>query len=172
MAPADSISLFYARRFIRALLVLNVVAGVFIALLFVASLVLGPFFVKAMSLGANTPRLMTGVRAIMLLGIASVPAVQLLLRRLLSIVDTVQSGDPFTPVNAGRLRTIGWSLVALETIHLLIGLMTFVASTDSAPLDIGWNLSATRWLTVLLVFVLAQVFEHGAVLRDDVVGTV
>ena len=40
------------------------------------------------------------------------------------------------------------------------------------PLDVEWSFSLTRWLTVLLLFVRARVFEHGARMRDDLLGTV
>ena len=39
-------------------------------------------------------------------------------------------------------------------------------------LDLDWNFSLTRWLAVLLLFVLSRVFEQGARMRDDLEGTV
>jgi hypothetical protein len=77
----------------------------------------------------------------------------IVLTRLLAIVETVRLGDPFVAENAGRLQTIG-------------------VSTMAHPLDIDWNFSLTRWLAVLLVFVLARVFEHGTRMRDELEGTV
>jgi len=44
--------------------------------------------------------------------------------------------------------------------------------TAAAPLNISSGLSLTRWLTVLLLFVLARVFEQGARMREDLEGTV
>jgi hypothetical protein len=74
--------------------------------------------------------------------------------------------------NAGKLRTIAWSVLGLELLHLAVGVVAAIASSESAPLDINWSFSLTRWLAVLLLFVLASVFEHGARLREDLEGTV
>jgi hypothetical protein len=47
-----------------------------------------------------------------------------------------------------------------------------VVSTPSAPLDINWSFSLTRWIAVLLLFVLARVFEQGARMREELAGTI
>ena len=44
--------------------------------------------------------------------------------------------------------------------------------TAADPLDIGWSFSATGWLAVLLLFVLARVFNEGAEMRYELEGTV
>jgi hypothetical protein len=36
----------------------------------------------------------------------------------------------------------------------------------------NWTFSVTRWIAVLLLFVLARVFEQGARMREDLEGTV
>jgi hypothetical protein len=38
--------------------------------------------------------------------------------------------------------------------------------------DMDASLSVTPWLAIMLLFVLAQVFEDGARMRDDLRGTV
>jgi hypothetical protein len=45
-------------------------------------------------------------------------------------------------------------------------------STATAPFDIDWSFSPTRWVAVLLLFVLARVFEQGAQMREELEGTV
>lgn len=60
----------------------------------------------------------------------------------------------------------------LELLHLAIGAIAAGASSQSQPLDIGWSFSPTRWIAVLLLFVLARVFDHGARMRADLEGTV
>jgi hypothetical protein len=42
---------------------------------------------------------------------------------------------------------------------------------DDAPLS-GWSFNITGWIAVLLLFVLARVFEQGAAMREDIEGTV
>jgi hypothetical protein len=45
-------------------------------------------------------------------------------------------------------------------------------SSAAVPLNISWGFSLTRWLAVLLLFVLARVFEQGARMREELEGTV
>lgn len=40
------------------------------------------------------------------------------------------------------------------------------------PLDIGWSPSVDGWLSVLLLFILARVFDAGTKMRIDLEGTV
>jgi hypothetical protein len=108
----------------------------------------------------------------MVMGIAAVPVVNVFYARLLSIVETVRSGNPFVSENASRLQTIAWAVLALELMRLVIVGIAHSVSTPARPLDIDWDLSATPWLAVLLLFVLARVFDHGVRIREDLEGTV
>ena len=120
---------------------------------------------------ANT-RLITGGRLVMLIGIGATPVTHVLLSRLLAIIDTVRTGDPFVPGNAARLHACAWALLGLQILHLGVGAAAAMASTEAQPLDLDWNFSITGWLAVLLLFVLARVFDHGTRMRDDLEGTV
>jgi hypothetical protein len=161
-------------RLLRVLIRLNQLMGVAILALLVATLVAEGLVMSALGVPASdqTPRFVLGMRAIMVLGIAAVPITHVVLTRLLTIVHTVGDGDPFVMENAGRLQRIAWAVLGLELLHLAVGAVAAGASTDQAPLDVDWNLSVTRWLAVLLFFVLARVFEQGARMRDDLAGTV
>ena len=112
------------------------------------------------------------MRLIMVMGIGSAPLAHILLTRLLAIVETVRRGDPFVAGNAARLQTTAWALLGLELLHLAVGAIAAAASSPSQPLDLDWNFSVTGWLAVLLLFVLARVFDHGTRMRDDLEGTV
>jgi hypothetical protein len=57
-------------------------------------------------------------------------------------------------------------------LHLAVGAIAAAASSKSQPLDVGWSFSITGWLAVLLLFVLARVFDQGTRMRDDLEGTV
>jgi hypothetical protein len=57
-------------------------------------------------------------------------------------------------------------------LHLAVGAVAASASSKSQPLDIDWSFSIAGWLAVLLLFVLARVFEHGTRMREDLEGTV
>src|SRR3954463_7286816 len=101
------------RTILRVLLVLNVVAGTLILILLVTSLLAEAYLAQALGVrhGPGETGIIRGMQAIMLVGIIAVPITQLILRRLLEMVDTVRSGDPFLMINAVRLRTIAWALL-------------------------------------------------------------
>ena len=81
------------------------------------------------------------------------------------MVDTVRSGDPFVPENAARLKTIAWCALITESLRLAFGMLA--ATMNLAGSNIEWHFSATGWLAVVLLFVLARVFEEGTQMRED-----
>lgn len=105
-------------------------------------------------------------------GILATLLVNVVLIRLEAIVITVQHGDPFVLENAERLRGIAWAVLGLEATHVVIAAIAAVVLTQAPSLDIRWTFNLTRWLTVLMLFVLARVFEHGASMREDLEGVV
>lgn len=164
-----------SRTLLRVLLVLNVVIGACIAALLAASFLFEDTLMAAVvgePLSPATMPLVIGMRVIAAIGVASLPLNHIFLTRLLAIIDTVRAGDAFVLGNAVRLQTIAWTLLGLEMLHLLVGAVITGASTDERPLDIEWSFSFNPWLAVLLLFVLARVFEHGARMRADLEGTV
>jgi hypothetical protein len=169
---ADALTL--SRRVLRVLIKLNLLMGALILALLIASLVAESWVMKA--LGAppapGNSMLFLGMRLIMVIGICSVPIAHLVLARLLAIVETVKIGNPFVMANAVRLKTIAWAILGLELMHFTVGAIAEGVSTAAAPLNISSGFSLTRWLTVLLLFVLARVFEQGARMREDLEGTV
>ena len=120
----------------------------------------------------DTEQLILGMRAIAVLGLISIPINYVILKRLLLIVKTVRVGDPFVAVNASRLQTIAWALLALQILGIVIGLIAKAISTPAHPLHINAGFSINGWLAVLLTFLLARVFAEGTHMRDDLEGTV
>src|SRR5881227_231863 len=117
-------------------------------------------------------RLVMGLRAIAVLGLVAVPLNYVVLKRLLAIVETVRAGDPFVAANASRLQAIAWALLALQLLSLVIGAIAKTVSTPAHPLNVDAGFSINGWLAVLLTFLLARVFAAGAVMREDLAGTV
>ena len=117
-------------------------------------------------------RLVMGLRAIAVLGLAAIPLNHVGLKRLLAIVETVRVGDPFVAANASRLQAIAWVLLALQILSLVIGAVAKAVSTPAYPLKLDAGFSITGWLAVLLTFLLARVFSLGALMREDLEGTV
>lgn len=174
MTGASPDTLALSRRVLRALTALNLLMGFLIMALLIATFVAEGWVMPALGAGppGANPRLYLGMRLIAVLGIAAVPVVHLILTRLLAIVETVGAGDPFIMANAARLQLIAWAVLGLEVVHVVVGLIAAEVATTAAPLDIDRGFSLTRWLVVLLLFVLARVFEQGAGMRDELEGTV
>jgi hypothetical protein len=159
---------------LRILTKLNLLMGALIMALLIASLVADTFVMRALGVppALSGPMLFIGMRLIMVIGICAVPIVHFILTRLRMIVETVSTGNPFVAANAARLQAIAWALLALELTHYAVGAVAASISSAGLPLDITWGFSLTRWLAVLLLFVLARVFEEGARMREDLEGTV
>jgi hypothetical protein len=159
---------------LRILIVLNWVYGTAILALLIASITSDQWTMTALGvpLSAEGRRMMIGMRAIAVLGIVTVPFNFAILKRLLVMVETVRAGDPFVAANAGRLQAIAWSLLALQVLSLMIAAIAKAVSTPDHPLHLDAGFSTTGWLAVVLTFVLARVFAEGALMREDLEGTV
>lgn len=85
--------------------------------------------------------------------------------RLRRIFVTLTAGDPFHPDNVRRLRFIGLMLGALELgRYLFWGVGEWLLPGVNRE---GQGFSLTAWFSVLVVFVLAEVFREGARLRSE-----
>ena len=158
---------------LRILIVLNWLGGAAI----LALLVILPneqWIMSAFHLppSPDAGRLVTGLRAIAVLGLVSIPINYVVLKRLLAIVRTVREGDPFVAANASRLQAIAWSLLALQVLSLLVGAIAKTVSSPAHPLHLDAGFSINGWLAVLLTFLLARVFAEGTTMRDELEGTV
>ena len=107
-----------------------------------------------------------------MLGLIAIPLNYVVLKRLLAIVETVRAGDPFVAANAARLQAIAWALLALQLLGIVIGAIGKAISTPAHPVHLDAGFSIAGWLAVLLTFVLARVFAEGALMREDLEGTV
>ena len=85
--------------------------------------------------------------------------------RLRRIFATLMAGDPFHPDNVSRLRVIGLALAALELIRYTFWVVSIWLIPGGSKVDP--TISTTPWFSVLVVFVLAEVFREGARLRRE-----
>lgn len=120
----------------------------------------------------DAERLITGLRAVAVLGLVGIPLNYAVLKRLLAMVETVRAGDPFVAANARRLHAIAWALFALQVLSLVIGTIAKAVSSPAHPVHVDAGFSISGWLAVLLTFLLARVFAEGAIMREDLEGTV
>jgi hypothetical protein len=173
-APASSsVALPIAYVVLRILIVVNWLSGAAI----LALLVVMPteqWILSSLDLSPSpeADRLILGLRAIAVVGLAAIPLNHVVLERLLAIVETVRAGDPFVAANARRLQAIAWALLALQFAGLVVGAIAKAVSTPAHPLDLEAGSWISGWLAVLLTFLLARVFAKGTLMREDLEGTV
>ena len=170
---SSSAAVSIAYLLLRILIVVNLLGGAAI----LALLVVMPneqWIMSAFKLSPSpeAERLVMGLRAIAVLGLAATPLNHVVLKRLLAIVETVRGGEPFVAANASRLQAIAWVLLALNLLSMVIGAIASTVSTPAHPLHIDAGFSINGWLVVLLTFVLARVFAQGALMREGVQATV
>jgi Protein of unknown function (DUF2975) len=95
---------------------------------------------------------------------------------LYEVATSLRTGDPFVRANAKRLRwAAGVALVggmgaslagSLSAIYLASG------ATDDLPIDPSATLSLLPLPAGFVLLAIAEIFRHGANLRDDVEGLV
>src|SRR4051812_11132495 len=94
-----------SRTVLRLLIKLNVVLGALILALLIATLIAPGPVMRALGVKSSTDGggLIVAMRGIMVIGVLATPVMHVVYTRLLSIVDTVTTGDPFVGENAERL---------------------------------------------------------------------
>jgi hypothetical protein len=172
-SASSSAALPIAYAVLRILIVANWLMGAAILALLIAS----PneqWIMRAFKLSPSpeAERLLMGLRAIAVVGLAVIPLNYGVLKRLLAIVETVRTGDPFVAANAYRLQAIAWALLVLQVLSLVIGAIAKAVSSPAHPVDVDAGFSINGWLAVLLTFLLARVFAEGTHMREDLEGTV
>jgi hypothetical protein len=173
MSTSSSAALPIAHFVLRVLIVLNWFYGAAIAALLFA-LPHRQWILSAFELSASpdADRLILGLEAIAVVGLVTIPLNYAVLSRLLAIVGTVRTGDPFIAANAQRLQAVAWSLLVLQLLSLVVDGIARSISSAAHPVDVHAGFSINGWLAVLLTFLLARVFAQGTLMRDDLAGTV
>lgn len=157
---------------LRILMLLNWLFGACILVLLAWSATFTPEQ-WAMAIGpAPSESLIIGLRAVAVLGLVAIPLNNFILQRLVAMVETVRRGDPFVAANAHRLQAIAWLLLALQLLSITIAIIGKAISTPAHPVQLDAGFSINGWLAVLLTFVLARVFAEGALMREDLEGTI
>lgn len=89
--------------------------------------------------------------------------------RLRRIFSTLTAGDPFQPENVTRLRFVGVVLAALLLLGYAMPMVMNGLFPDlTAEVEVeAAAFSLSSWFSVLVVFVLAEVFREGARLRRE-----
>jgi hypothetical protein len=159
---------------LRILIILNWLYGAAVLSLVIFANSYPAWFMKAIDVpaGMDPKPIMIGLTAIATFGLLAVPLNQLILVRLLRMVETVSRGDPFIRANAYRLNAIAWALLGLQVLSIVIGAIGKSIASRQFPLHLDAGFSVNGWLAVILTFVLARVFAEGTLMREDLEGTV
>ena len=168
MARPQSGALGAARILLRVMRAFNLLTGVLLVAALPASFLFEPQFFEFFSKkppSIDPAWLVPVLRVWMASALLMVAAVRVLLSRLLDVVETVRVGDPFVPENAVRLMTIAWCALGIQLLDLTFGMMA--ATVNAAGSNVDWEFSLNGWLAVVLLFVLARVFEVGTQMRED-----
>lgn len=152
---------------LKFLIWLNWISGAVLAAFMVVTIAFADQLIGKAGADGITPDNIAILRLALLIALIMVPLAHVVLTQLRAIVATVGAGDPFVAVNARRLIAIAWALLGIMICDLAFG---FLAMKNDPQM--GWSFSLTGWLAVLLLFVLARVFDHGTRLRDEIEGTV
>jgi hypothetical protein len=139
-----------------------------LAFIFVAFVPLGPMGLTATA-GDEGTRVPVP-RAYLLFGLGAfvgyLGGFALILRHLRKIVTSLRAGDPFEPANVSRLKQIGLTLATVTggawVGQTLVSRLVRGALEPPSLFDL-----VTPAFSVLVVFVLAEVFREGARLRRE-----
>jgi hypothetical protein len=163
-----------SRLFVRIAIIANRLFFFGVIALLITTVILSTRFVPlliAQTPASNLASALTGLRLLMLIGLAMAIATEIVLRTLAQIIASTSAGDPFISANARRLQTIGWALLGLQLLAIPCALLDkFCPALGSAAPDASF--SPGGWLAVLMVFVLSRVFAAGSTMRDELEGTV
>ena len=115
-----------SRLFVRIAIMVNRVFFFGVIAMLIVSVILSTRFVPLLIPETPAPDLasaLTGLRLLMLVGIAMAVATEIVLRALAQIIASTGDGDPFIAANARRLQTIGWALLGLQLLAIPCALL-------------------------------------------------
>jgi Protein of unknown function (DUF2975) len=122
--------------------------------------------------GLEAAALLPNLMTVFALGIVVLGLIWTIMRKLLAVVNSVEDGDPFVRANALRLKAIGWIMVGLQLVGIPLAIAAGKAADMFGESDTGLDFSLNGILAILLVFILAGIFERGAEMREELEGTV
>ena len=122
---------------------------------------------------ARYPLLTTGIALAIIANLAVMFA---FFGRMRALIASAGAGDPFIPANARRLEAMAWLLLGATVLAVVVGELRVTLANLADPQGanaIGYSFyDLYSLLIVLVLFILARVFRHGAAMRDELEGTV
>ncbi len=100
------------------------------------------------------------------------PGIAYICSKLRPILSTLAAGDPFVPENAPRLTRIAIAIGLIEVIRMC-SVLVLAATVD---LGEGYvaniNINLAVWGAIIVLLILAQVFNEGTRLREEAKMTI
>ena len=118
------------------------------------------------------PESIAAITVILIGGVIVVGIAFDFLRKLIAVIQSLETGSPFIPENAARLRRMGWLILAMQALTVVAIPITVWMRSALPDSHFVFPLSIEGLITALLLFILARVFDQGVRLREDVEGTV
>ena len=145
------------------------VFAVFIVILLCALLALLGIEPLKTQLFADIPPLTVSISSFsMLIGAG---AFIIILKQLRAICQTLESGDPFVPQNAHRLRTIWIAVAIAEILRLLSGVVLsgLISNGQTAgnATELTLDFRFSVWFLVFAFIIFTEVFREGTRLRQE-----
>lgn len=117
------------------------------------------------------------VLALLALAAIVVGALFVFFGKLRGIIASVAEGDPFVPENADRLTAIAWLMLATYLLAAVMALVSalvidWASQFEDVHFTATFGFDFTSILLIIVLFILARVFRHGAAMREDLEGTV
>ncbi len=97
-------------------------------------------------------------------------------RTLRAVIDSVGQGSPLSFANAEKLKYMAKLLCAALAFGLLLDIGAGYLMPDTADGGVDYYDVITNFMTTLLpiglLFILSRIFEHGAMMQEELEGTV
>lgn len=161
-----------ARFFFGAAMAVMVIAGVAIVAAIPAVLIFRDQIVTRLAPHNAPPEVVSAMVVILLLAGVAVILGFYFFRHLRRIIGTVGEGDPFVPINAERLRAMGWITVAVHILSIPMAALSGWIESVTDNLKVVFEVPLSGLLLAVVLFVLARVFREGTRMRDELEGTV
>lgn len=120
------------------------------------------------------------IAGIMMMGLIMMLLTLFSINRLRRIVDSVGEGNPFTQINGTRLRGMGVAVFVIQVVTFfgsilaktILNTLGEVKPDRDFHMTIDGSISLTGILLVLLLIILARVFDRGAEMKEELEGTI
>lgn len=110
------------------------------------------------------------IDAILLMATVMSVGFAILSRKMIQILETVESDSPFEMENANRLSVLGWLLIIGSFVYQIANAYVAMAMIDTFAiydLDVVIGVDNAMIITGFILLILSGVFRYGSYLQDE-----